>query len=188
LQNLCMAFFHIMSKAQEQQVTTINTQVNQSFNVKVEAPDEELRLAQAKERAARMEVLAMHLYTELGKSRSRVEEIEHMLCETRTELIVFEQRARCAPPFFDDVAAFLRARCSIGEEERAGSAELHAAFGAYLREVGRVGESPSQRDLRSLLEKLGFCYDQIYIKGTNARGFRGLGLINLGEGTVAIRP
>jgi hypothetical protein len=97
LQNLCLAFFHLMSKAQEQQATTINTQINQSFNVKVEAPAGALRLAQAKERAARVEELAMQLYTELGQSRSRVEELEHMSLKMRTELTCMEQRARCAP-------------------------------------------------------------------------------------------
>jgi hypothetical protein len=87
-------------------------------------------------------------------------------------------RARCAPQFFDSLLCFLRSRCVEGEGQRVGAADLHAAFTAFMADddSGLRVEPPSQRDLRALLEQLGFSYGLIYVRGTTSRGFRGLGL------------
>ena len=62
-----------------------------------------------------------------------------------------------------------------------GSAELHAALLAFLEEQQQQQDAgkaqpPSQRELRALLEHLGFQYRQTWTRGANVRGFRRLAL------------
>jgi hypothetical protein len=101
-----------------------------------------------------------------------------MLGDTLTEmsarLRVLEMRAKCAPYYFDVLLTFLNARCVRGAQERVSSKELHMAFSSYI--VKKNISPPSQRDLRALLEQLGFEYGQVYVN-KNTRGFRGLGLL-----------
>ena len=96
--------------------------------------------------------------------------------ELEAENLGLQERAKCAPPFFENVAEFLRVRCIDGESERVGTSELHAALAVFMKHHHRGTLPPSQRDLRALLEQLGFEYNQVYIAGCNTRGFRGLGL------------
>lgn len=80
--------------------------------------------------------------------------------------------SQTAVEYFDAVLQFLGSQCIQGADTRVSSSELHEAF---VRYIGGSGvQVPSQRDLRALLEHLGFEYGQVYVNGSNARGFRGL--------------
>jgi hypothetical protein len=91
-------------------------------------------------------------------------------------LSVLQMRARCAPPYFDALACFLKRCCVESDDQRVGCGDLHTAFTAFLAETCKDAEPPSQRDLRAVLEALGYEYGQVYIRSANTRGFSGLGL------------
>ena len=137
------------------------------------------------DQSARMEQWGSFLKSDLHASKRRIEELEGSLG-------LAEEHARCAPPWFGAWVDFLKQRCIQGNDKRVGSAELHEAFVAYLMAqssksplVALVGghqgndlqgEVPTHKMFRELLEHLNYEYDQIYINGTNKRGFRGIAL------------
>ena len=87
-----------------------------------------------------------------------------------------EEHARCAPSWYGAWAEFTQQRCVQGEDKRVGSTELHDAFVEFLTARSPQGEVPTHKTFRELLEHLGYEYDQVYVKGTNKRGFRGIAL------------
>ena len=105
-------------------------------------------------------------------------EQSEIIRDLEAELMLTRERAKCAPPYFDVVQMFLQQNCIMGNGERVGSAELHSAYLDFVSCHGLQleGESPTQREFRALLEILGFHYDQVYLRGSNIRGFRGLGI------------
>ena len=126
------------------------------------------------DQSARMEQWGSFLESDLHASRRRIEELEG-------SLRLAEEHARCAPPWFGGWVDFSKERCIQGDDKRVGSTELHEAFVAYLMAHspvvgGRQGEVPTHKMFRELLEHLGHEYDQVYVNGTNKRGFRGIAL------------
>jgi hypothetical protein len=81
-------------------------------------------------------------------------------------------RARCAPPYFDALACFLKRCCVESEDQRVGCGDLHTAFTAFLAETCKDAEPPSQRDLRAVLaiqtcigfypRRFYFCKSRVY--------------------------
>ena len=110
------------------------------------------------------------------ESEHKVERHGKLVHDCGEQLSVLQLRARCAPPYIDALAQFLESNCVENEDQRVGCAELHTAFTAFLSETCKDAEHPSQRDLRAVLEALGYEYGQVYIRSANTRGFRGLGL------------
>ena len=124
------------------------------------------------DQSARMEQWGSFLESDLHASRRRIQELEG-------SLRLAEEHARCAPPWFRAWVEFSKDQCIQGDDKRVGSAELHEAFVTFLmaRSLGeRQGEVPTHKMFRELLEHLGYIYDQVYVNGTNKRGFRGIAL------------
>jgi hypothetical protein len=71
-----------------------------------------------------------------------------------------KQRSVCAPPYYDVVLAYLQSECVHGEDRFVGSAELHEACSAYICRALYQGDAPTQRELRTLMEQLGYQYLQ----------------------------
>ena len=118
--------------------------------------------------------------TRVENARLQVTLREQQEAAARREarLAVLRERAKFAPPWFDQLTAFLNMHCVRGPDVRVSSAEMHEAFARFLGESPHQGpEPPTQRELRQALEEhLNFEYTQVYINGGNARGFKGLGL------------
>ena len=118
----------------------------------------------------------MELQGSLLQSERAVELLQSELQALSAHLRSVEERAQCAPPYFDALQSFMRSNCIQGDDMKVGSAELHTAFVSCMAADRLVIQPPSQQDLRALLERLGFDYGQVYLNGGNTRGFRGLGL------------
>jgi hypothetical protein len=148
--------------------------------VQVQVDDERSKLARnaacLERRATYAEGLCSNLQSQLIKSEHKVERLSKLIRDWGERLPLLQMRARCAPPYFDALACFLKRCCVESEDQRVGCAELHTAFTAFLAESCKDVEPPSQRDLRAVLEALGYEYGQVYIRSANTRGFRGLGL------------
>ena len=122
--------------------------------------------------------------TRVENARLQVTLREQQEAAARREarLAVLRERAKFAPPWFDQLTAFLNTHCVRGPNERVSSAEMHEAFARFLGGSPQGPEPPTQRELRQALEDLGFEYTQIFVRGSdggsggNARGFKGLGL------------
>ena len=99
----------------------------------------------------------------------RIDELERSLEET-------EQAASCAPLWFKSFKEFEITKCSKAEHLRVGSADLHDAFVEFLSRHHRDVVAPPHKEFRELMEKMGYEYEQLYIGGTNKRGFKGIGL------------
>jgi len=175
LQVLCSAFLILLLINSHQTVTTHVTNNNltvQAENITVMQEMDGLKSTLANQ-SSQLEQWALawgHNMRFYEHQCNKVQALE-------TELRVMRERARCAPPYFDVVQLFLQHNCIVGDEERVGTAELHAAFMAFLKQSQLTcDEPPNQRELRSFLENMGFHYDQVYLRGSNTRGFRGLGL------------
>ena len=129
----------------------------------VRADQAELELNEARVENARLQVA----WREQQEAAARRE----------ARLAVLRERAKFAPPWFDQLTAFLNTRCVRGPDERVSSAEVHDAFARFLAASPRGPEPPTQRELRQVLEEnLNCFYTQVFVNGSNARGFKGLGL------------
>ena len=104
-------------------------------------------------------------------SQRRIEELERSLKYA-------EQAASCAPLWFRQFKAFEVAKCSRGDNMRVGSTDLHNAFVAYLAQNHRDVAAPPHKAFRELVERE-YEYEQLFIDGTNKRGFRGISLTRL---------
>lgn len=119
--------------------------------------------------AARMESWSSILSGNLQASESKIKELEGRLRQA-------EGHARCAPSWSGALADFVHEKCVQGDSMKVGSAELHEAFLEFMRSSHPQIEAPVHKAFRELLEHLGYEYDQVYIEGTNKRGFRGISL------------
>ena len=121
------------------------------------------------DQSARMEQWGSFLENGLQASKREIQELEG-----RLRLAV--EHARCAPSWNGAWAEFTQQRCTQGEDKRVRSTELHDAFVEFLTTRSPQGEVPAHKTFRELLEHLGYAYDQVYVSGTNKRGFRGIAL------------
>jgi hypothetical protein len=121
------------------------------------------------DQSARMEQWGSFLENGLQASKRQIQELEG-------RLRLAEEHARCAPSWYGAWAEFTQQRCTQGEDKRVGSTELHDAFVEFLTARSPQGEVPAHKSFRELLEHLGYAYDQVYVSGTNKRGFRGIAL------------
>ena len=175
LQVLCSAFLMLFVINANKTVTTHVTNNNltvQASHITVQEMDG-LKSALA-QRASQLEQWAF-AWEETMKAVQR--EHDHQRAKIgalEAELGVMQERAKCAPPCCDAAQLFLKHNCVLGVEERVGSAELHAAFTSYIAHHQLDCEPPTQRELRALFDTLGFHYDQVYLRGSNVRGFRGV--------------
>ena len=122
--------------------------------------------------AGNMEHWGSFVMNDLKSSKSKIMELEGLLEQTK-------EQARCAPAWFGAWLEFVRLRCVQGDDKRVGSMELHEAFIEFMRSHHPQGEAPTHKPFRELLEHLGYEYDQIYVNGSNKRGFRGVTLLKL---------
>ena len=122
------------------------------------------------DQAARMESWGAFLQDDLQASKSRIKELEGRLRQA-------ENQARCAPSWFGAYDEFVEQRCIVGEEQRVGSTDLHDSFLEFLRDSRHPEGEPTHKAFRELLQHLGYEYDQVYVDGTNKRGFRGISLL-----------
>ena len=106
----------------------------------------------------------------LERDRDTIKELEGRLRQA-------EGHARCAPSWYGALADFVHEKCVQGDSMKVGSAELHEAFLTFMRSSHPQIEAPVHKAFRELLEHLGYEYDQVYIEGTNKRGFRGISLL-----------
>ena len=120
--------------------------------------------------AARMESWGAFLHDDLQASKSRIKELEG-------HLRLAEEHARCAPSWFGAWAEFVQLHCVHGDDKKVGSTELHEAFLKLMRSSFPHIEAPAHKAFRELLQHLGYEYDQVYVDGTNKRGFRGITLL-----------
>ena len=116
-----------------------------------------------------MESWGALLEDDLQASKRKIKELEG-------RLRLAEVHACCAPSWSCALADFIQQKCVQGEEKRVGSTELHEAFLEFLRSRYPQDEAPAHKAFRELLEHLGYNYDQVYVDGTNKRGFRGISL------------
>ena len=103
-------------------------------------------------------------------------EAQRRIAELTQRLVEAEEAASCAPAWFRQLKTFETERCSKGDTCRVASTDLHEAFVDYLERHHREIAAPSHKEFRELMENQGYQYDQLYIDGTNKRGFRGIGL------------
>ena len=183
LQVLCSAFFMLLlSNTNKTAVTTTHVTNNnltvQASHITVMQEMNGLKSALA-QRTSQLEQWTFAWEENMKLIQSRHADQSDAINDLEAELIVMRERAKCAPPYFDAIHMFMRRNCIVGDEERVGSAELHAAFLDYVsghQQLEFDGKPPTQREFRALLETLGFHYDQVYLRGSNIRGFRGLGI------------
>jgi hypothetical protein len=177
LQTLCSSFFLLLlintTKSNTTNVINNNLTVQAShITVTQELVGLRSELAQ---RNGQLEQWACAWEESMAEIHSRYEDQSNTNRELEAQLVLMRERAKCVPPFFDSLNMFLKLYCIIGDDERVGCAELHSAFSEFLVHHC-LEELPNQREVRALLETLGFKYDQIYLRGNNTRGFRGLGI------------
>lgn len=187
LQMLCSAFVLLMGRIQPQQtqvtnnfavrsaqITLLNTADARCAALREHASEIEVRLGQAQQDN-------MILQQAMQAAGRQVQALQGAMHELKAQLDLARHSARGAPPYADAVISFLRCRCVQGDDSFfVGSAELHAALLAFLAEQQQHDEGkaqpPSQRELRALLEHLGFQYRQTWTRRANVRGFRQLAL------------
>ena len=188
LQMLCSAFMLLMGRIQPQQtqvtnniafrsaqITLLNTTDARCAALCEHASDLEVRLGQAQQENIRLQQA-------MQAAGRQVQALQGAMHELQAQLDLARHSARGAPPYADAVISFLRCRCVQGDDSFfVGSAELHTALLAFLAEQQQQQDAgkaqpPSQRELRALLEHLGFEYQQTWTRGANVRGFRRLAL------------
>ncbi len=101
--------------------------------------------------------------------------LKNALQKLESKLSSMQEVARCAPPYAQSVLCFLHLHCTQRPDLSVSTAKLYGAYLAFFQ-AHSSGKPPQQKDFRALLEHLGFVYDQLYLNGANARGFRGLSL------------
>ena len=140
----------------------------------------------AQERALLLARECIALRHERDNLDEKLAELADAMKAGQQRLCVLEAYARCAPPYFQSLLQFVGGRCSQGPELRVSSSDLHRAFVAYLEAQPTTStvQAPTQRELRALLEQLGFEYGQMQYKGSNARCFKGLALSAGGDHAV----
>ena len=179
IQQLCSAFLMLLLINTNKTVTTHVTNNNQTVQSHITVTQEinGLRAALAQQ-TSQLEQWAFAWEENRKMIQSHHADQSDIIRDLETELMLTRERAKCAPPYFDAVQIFLQQNCIMGNEERVGSAELHSAFLQFVlcHHFELEGEPPTQREFRALLETLGFQYDQVYLRGSNIRGFRGLGM------------
>ena len=177
LQTLCSSFFllHLINTTKSNTTNVINNNLTvQASHITVTQELVGLR-SELAQRNGQLEQWACAWEESMAEIQSRYEDQSNTIRELEAQLVLMRERAKCAPPFFDALNMFLRLNCITGDNERVGSAELHSAFSDFCVH-NCLGEPPNQREVRALLETLGFKYDQVYLRGNNTRGFRGLGI------------
>ena len=181
LQVLCSAFLMLLLINANKTVTTHVTNNNltvQASHITIMQEMDGLKSALA-QRASQMEQWEFAWEETMKAVQREHDDQRDIISALEAELVVMQERAKCAPPCFDAVQFFLKHNCVLGIEERVGSAEFHAAFTSFIAHHQLDCEPPTQRELRALLETLGFHYDQVYIRGSNTRGFRGVSVKQL---------
>jgi chromosome segregation ATPase len=185
LQMLCSAFVLLMGRIQPQQTQVTNNFAVQSAQITL-LNTADARCAALREHASELEVRLgqaqqenMRLQQAMQAAGRQVQALQGAMHELQAQLDL----ARHSAPYADAVISFLRCRCVQGDDSLfVGSAELHAALLAFLAEQQQQqqdegkAQPPSQRELRALLEHLGFQYRQTWTRGANVRGFRRLAL------------
>lgn len=136
----------------------------------------------SKERAEKAESVASLLNQQLLQHKEAIMQLhssKDVLCE---QLAAAQLRSKCAPVYFDLLVDFIKSRCVTGREMKVSSADLHQGFDRFMQHAqhGKPKETivptPKQRELRALMETLGFEYTQTYLLGANARCLRGIQL------------
>ena len=183
LQTLCFAYNLFVLNA-KRRVQVQQTEAKPTATVALlEQQTEAARAAaaDAQERAARLAQEREKLQHENGRLRAEMSVLADSIKAGQQRLRVLEAYARCAPPYFHSLLQFIGEKCSQGPDLRVSSCDLHHAFVSYLEahqspSSAAAIQSPSQRELRALLEQLGFEYAQMQYKGSNARCFKGVAL------------
>jgi hypothetical protein len=139
--------------------------------------------------AAKAQSTVMHLTQQAVQHREAIMQLQCRVDTLRQQMSMAELRCRCAPAYFDQLIEFMKVRCVTGSEMKVGSAELHQAFESFMKRAHRgqpgaaVIAAPTQRELRALMESLGFEYTQLYHNGANTRCLRGIQLRLNSHGT-----
>lgn len=179
LQCLCHAFVTLMSQATRRASVTNNIAIHSAqFNLNLDVQYNALVQynAELEVRANQAEKQKAHLEQALQAAGRHAQTLQQTVQEVTSQLELSHRRAQAASPFFDSTISFLRSRCVQGEDKFVGCAELHQAMLEFLGEQPEQGPAPTQRQLRALLENLGFQYRQTWFQSKNTRGFRQLAL------------
>ena len=166
LQVLCSAFFMLLlSNTNKTAVTTTHVTNNnltvQASHITVMQEMNGLKSALA-QRTSQLEQWTFAWEENMKTIQIRHEDQSDAINDLEAELIVMRERAKCAPPYFDAIQMFLRRSCIVGDEERVGSAELHAAFLDFVlchQQLELGGKPPTQREFRALLETPALTYE-----------------------------
>jgi hypothetical protein len=132
--------------------------------------------------AGKAQSTVMHLTQQAVQHREAIMQLQCRVDTLRQQMSMAELRSRCAPAYFDMLIEFMKVRCVTGMDMKVGSAELHQAFESFMNHAqrGQPGAAaiaaPTQRELRALMESLGFEYAQLYHNGANTRCLRGIQL------------
>jgi hypothetical protein len=145
-----------------------------------------------KERAEKAESFASLLNQQLVQYKEAIMQLHSSKDALYEQLAAAQLRSKCAPVYFDLLVEFIKSRCVTGEEMRVSSADLHQAFEIFMQHAqhskpkGTIVPAPKQRELRALMETLGFEYTQAYLHGANARCLRGIQLRVSTHGTKTL--
>jgi hypothetical protein len=194
LQSICSSFLILMLlEAQRvQKATTSNHQVvhNTQYNVHTDS----ISITFQKEKEAfqqhnsQLQEWGNHLQSNLFELESQLHaeqkiaaHLKRQLSKMEEECQLMAKRAICAPPYFDSLHEFIMHKCVQHSDERVSSEDFHRAFTTHMIEIHPSMERPNQRDLTAMMKRLGLNNEQVYVHGGNARGFKGLGLLEQGR-------
>jgi hypothetical protein len=186
LQLIAYAYLIMLLAAKARSMTvTVQAAQSNTFNIvnqnTLQLHRELVQINNAREaQAVRADQAELELHAarvENARLQATLREQQEAAVRREARLAVLRERAKFAPPWFDQLTAFLNTQCVRGPDERVTSAEMHEGFARFLAASPQGPEPPTQRELRQALEEhLNFEYTQVYINGGNARGFKGLGL------------
>ena len=186
LQLIAYAYLVMLLAAKARNMTvTVQAAQSNTFNIvnqnTLQLHRELVQINNAREaQAVRADQAELELHAarvENARLQATLREQQEAAARREARLAVLRERAKFAPPWFDQLAAFLNTHCVRGPDKRVSSAEMHEGFVRFLSQCPQGPEPPTQRELRQALEEhSNFEYTQVYINGGNARGFRGLGL------------
>lgn len=184
LQLLCAAFLLRMLALR---TITMDSQCTMCMRALKRVHAAEMACATAAEEASRLrervdkaESIASLLNQKLVQHKEAIMQLQsskNTLCE---QVKALQLRSKCAPKYFDLLIEFIKVKCVTGTQMKVGSAELHQAFEKFLSHAQKSQQTtlvaPTQRELRALMETLGFEYAQVYHHGANTRCLKGIQL------------
>jgi flagellin-specific chaperone FliS len=189
LQNLCSSYLILMlfegaQKVQHASKQIIhNTQYNvhaENINITFQKQREALeqRTLQLQEWGDEMQTNMLELENKWHAEQNMTAQLKQQLSTIEAEHDLLAKRAICAPPYFDALHWFIVEKCVQHPDERVSSEEFHKAFDSHIMVNHPCMERPNQRDLTAMMKRLGLNNEQVYVHGGNARGFKGLGLLD----------